>query len=159
MVIVKGDKLFVGELVKLGENGLEIVKVQDLIGKVVIFVVLGVYMLICSNSYMFSFVKNVDKFCEKGVLCVICVIVNDFFVVGVWLKLIGVGDVGIEVLVDVDGSWIKVFGMNIEGVGWVNGCLKCYVMLVDGGVVIEFQVEESFGVCIIFLGELLLDLV
>ncbi|MTH62833.1 peroxiredoxin [Paracoccus shanxieyensis] len=159
MAIAKGDKLPAGELVKLGENGPETVKVQDLTGKVAIFAVPGAYTPTCSNSHMPSFVKNADKFREKGVSRVICVTVNDPFVAGAWSKSTGAGDAGIEVLADADGSWTKALGMNIEGAGWVNGRSKRYAMLVDGGVVTEFQVEESPGACTISSGESLLDLV
>ncbi|SMO95172.1 peroxiredoxin [Paracoccus laeviglucosivorans] len=160
MAIAKGDKLPEGKLVKLGENGPETIEVAELSqGRVAIFAVPGAYTPTCNNSHMPSFVKNVDKFREKGVSRVVCVTVNDPFVAGAWSKSTGAGDAGIDVLADGDGSWTKALGMNIEGAGWVNGRSKRYAMLVDDGTVTELQVEESPGACTLTSGDSLLDLV
>ena len=160
MAIAKGDTLPQGKLVKLGENGPETVEVSDLAqGRVAIFAVPGAYTPTCNNSHMPSFVKNVDKFREKGVSRVVCITVNDPFVAGAWAKSTGAADAGIEVLADADGSWTKALGMNIEGAGWINGRSKRYAMLVDGGTVTELLVEESPGTCALSSGDALLDLV
>lgn len=160
MTIAKGDKLPEGTLTKLGENGPEPVATADLAqGRVAIFAVPGAFTPTCSNSHMPSFVKNADKFREKGVSRVICVTVNDPFVAGAWSKSTGAGDAGIEVLADADGSFTKALGMDIQADGWVNGRSKRYAMLVDRGTVTAFEVEESPGACSISSGESLLDLV
>lgn len=52
--------------------------------KVVLFVVLGVFILICLEVYLFGYVVLVDKFKEKGVDMIVCVLVNDVFVMKVW---------------------------------------------------------------------------
>lgn len=160
MAIAKGDKLPQGKLVKLGDNGPETVEVAELSqGRVALFAVPGAYTPTCNNSHMPSFVKNVDKFREKGVARVVCVTVNDPFVAGAWSKSTGAGDAGVEVLADADGAWTKALGMNIEGAGWVNGRSKRYAMLVDDGTVTALQLEESPGACTLSSGDSLLDLV
>lgn len=160
MTIAQGDKLPEGTLTKLGENGPEPVTIAELAqGRVAIFAVPGAFTPTCSNSHMPSFVKNADKFREKGVSRVVCVTVNDPFVAGAWSKATGAGEAGIEVLADADGSFTKAIGMDIQADGWVKGRSKRYALLLDGGTVTELQVEESPGACSISSGESLLDLV
>ncbi|MDS9467011.1 peroxiredoxin [Paracoccus sp. MBLB3053] len=160
MSISKGDKLPAGKLVKLGEAGPAEVDIAELSqGRVAIFAVPGAFTPTCSNSHMPSFVKNADKFREKGFARVVCVTVNDPFVAGAWSKATGAGEAGIEVLADADGSYTKALGLNIEGAGWVNGRSKRYAMLVEDGVVSELQVEEAPGTCSVSSGDSLLDLV
>ena len=160
MSISKGDKLPAGQLLKPGANGPAPLDAADLAqGRVAIFAVPGAYTPTCSNAHMPSFVKNADKFRDKGVAQIVCVTVNDPFVAGAWAKDTGANDAGIQVLADADGSYTKALGMNIVGDGWVNGRSKRYAMLVTDGVVTELQVEESPGACSISSGDSLLDLV
>ena len=160
MSISKGDKLPAGQLLKPGANGPAPLDAADLAqGRVAIFAVPGAYTPTCSNAHMPSFVKNADKFRDKGVAQIVCVTVNDPFVAGAWAKDTGANDAGIQVLADADGSYTKALGMNIVGDGWVNGRSKRYAMLVTDGVVTELQVEESPGACSISSGDSLLDLI
>lgn len=160
MSISKGDKLPAGKLFKLGEAGPAEVDTAELSqGSVAIFAVPGAFTPTCSNNHMPSFVKNADRFREKGVARVICVTVNDPFVAGAWAKATGAEQAGIEVLADADGSYTKALGLNIEGAGWVNGRSKRYAMLVDEGTVTELQVEEAAGACTVSSGDSLLGLV
>lgn len=160
MSIAKGDKLPAGKLFKLGANGPEPVETAVLSqGRVAIFAVPGAYTPTCSNAHMPSFVKNADKFREKGVSQVICITVNDPFVAGHWAKDTGATDAGIEVLADADGSFTKALGMDIQADGWVNGRSKRYAMLVNDGTVEVLEVEENPGACSISSGDSLLDLI
>ena len=128
-------------------------------GHIAIFAVPGAYTPTCTNAHMPSFVKNADKFRERGVTRIICITVNDPFVAGAWASDTGATSAGIEVLADADGSYTKALGMNIVGEGWVNGRSKRYAMLVADGVVTELQVEESPGACALSSGDSLLDLI
>ena len=160
MSISKGDTLPAGQLLKPGPNGPEPVDAADLAtGHIAIFAVPGAYTPTCTNAHMPSFVKNADKFRERGVTRIICITVNDPFVAGAWASDTGATSAGIEVLADADGSYTKALGVNIVGDGWVNGRSKRYAMLVTDGVVTELQVEESPGACSISSGDSLLDLV
>lgn len=160
MSISKGDKLPAGQLLKPGANGPAPLDAADLAqGRVAIFAVPGAYTPTCSNAHMPSFVKNADKFRERGVSRVVCITVNDPFVAGAWASDTGASAAGIEVLADADGSYTKALGVNIVGDGWVNGRSKRYAMLVTDGVVTELQVEESPGACSISSGDSLLDLI
>ncbi len=159
MSIATGDKLPAGKLLKLGENGPEPVETAALSqGRVAIFAVPGAYTPTCTNAHMPGFVKNVDKFREKGVSRIVCVTVNDPFVAGHWARDTGATAAGVEVLADADGSYTKAIGMNIEAEGWVHGRSKRYAMIVDNGVVEVLQVEENPGACALTSGESLLDL-
>ena len=160
MSIAKGATLPAGKLVKLGENGPETVELAELSkGRVAIFAVPGAYTPTCTNAHMPSFVKNADKFREKGVSRIVCVTVNDPFVAGHWARDTGATDAGIEVLADADGAWTKALGMDIQADGWVKGRSKRYAMVVADGVVQDLNVEESPGTCSVTSGESLLDLI
>ena len=159
MSIATGDKLPAGKLLKLGENGPEPVETAALSqGRVAIFAVPGAYTPTCTNAHMPGFVKNVDKFREKGVSRIVCVTVNDPFVAGAWAKDTGATDAGIEVLADADGSFTKALGMDIQADGWVNGRSKRYAMLVNDGTVEALEIEESPGTCAVSSGDSLLGL-
>lgn len=158
MSISKGGKLPAGKLFKLGENGPAEVDAAELAqGRVVLFAVPGAFTPTCTNSHMPSFVKNADRFREKGVSRIVCLTVNDPFVAGAWAKETGATGAGIEVLADADGSYTKALGLNIEGAGWINGRSKRYAMLVENGNVSELQIEEAAGTCSISSGDALLD--
>jgi cytochrome c peroxidase len=160
MAISKGDRLPAGKLMKPGEGGPTEVDVADLgQGLVAIFAVPGAYTPTCSNSHMPSFVRNAQKFRDKGVSRIVCITVNDPFVAGAWARDTGAAEAGIEVLADADGSFTRALGMNIEGPGWVNGRSKRYAMLVRDGVVERIEVEPSPGTCTVSSGESLLELI
>lgn len=95
----------------------------------VLFVVLGVFILICLNVYLLEFIILVDKIIVKGVDVIYCVFVNDVFVMKVWGEVYNVEY--IYMFVDGDVSFIKVFGLDKDIVGFGGVCLKCYVMIVE----------------------------
>lgn len=160
MAISKGDRLPAGKLMKPGEGGPTEVDAAELgQGLVAIFAVPGAYTPTCSNSHMPSFVRNAEKFREKGVSRIVCITVNDPFVAGAWARDTGATEAGIEVLADADGSFTRALGMNIEGQGWIAGRSKRYAMLVRDGVVERIEVEPSPGTCTVSSGESLLDLI
>lgn len=160
MAISQGDQLPGGKLLKLGDNGPEEVQVADIgSGYAAVFAVPGAYTPTCTNAHMPGFVKNADKFREKGVDRIVCITVNDPFVALAWAKDTGADAAGIEVLADADGSFTKALGLSFDAPpAGLLGRSKRYAMLVRGGVVEQLQVEESAGACSISSGESLLDL-
>lgn len=103
MMIFVGDKLLDVILLIFGENGFEGVFLgEKFVGcKVVIFVLSGVYIGVCLIVYVLSFICIKGDFDVKGVDEVICIFVNDLFVMKVWGEVIGVIEVGFIFLGDV----------------------------------------------------------
>jgi glutaredoxin/glutathione-dependent peroxiredoxin len=143
----------------MGANGPETVSLGDKIKgrKVVIFGLPGAYTGVCTTAHVPSFIRTKDAFAAKGVDEIICVSVNDPFVMGAWGDATGATAAGITMLGDADASFTKAIGMNFTAppVGLFDRS-KRYAMMVDNGVVTILNTEDSPGVCEVSAGETLL---
>ncbi|WP_371227698.1 peroxiredoxin [Roseovarius sp. 2305UL8-3] len=159
MSISTGDKLPAATLGHMGAEGPEQVQLSDKLAgrKVVIFAVPGAYTPTCHSAHVPSFVRSMDQLKAKGVDEVICVSVNDPFVMGAWGETTGAAAAGITMLGDADASFTKAIGMDFTAppVGLINRS-KRYAMLVEDGSVALLQEEENPGVCEVSGGEALL---
>ncbi len=59
--------------------------------KVAVFGLPGAYTPVCSADHLPGFVKVADSLLEKGVDAVVCISINDPFVMDAWAKSQGVG--------------------------------------------------------------------
>ncbi|XWS09140.1 hypothetical protein CRYUN_Cryun40dG0060400 [Craigia yunnanensis] len=66
----------------------------------------GAYTGVCSQQHVPSYKENIDKFKAKGIDSVICVAVNDPYVMNAWADKLQAKDV-IEFYGDFDGSFHK----------------------------------------------------
>ena len=160
MTISIDDRLPDGQLMFLGDGGPEEVSVQDLVAgrNVAIFAVPGAYTPTCSDAHMPSFVRSADALRSRGLEEIICISVNDPFVLKAWSAATGAGEAGIKVLADVDGSYTRSLGLNFSSPphGLLNRSLR-YSMQVKDGIVRRLNVEDNPGSCGISAGETLLD--
>ncbi len=160
MTISVGDKLPDAMLVKMGEEGPESISVSSLTEgrNVVIFAVPGAYTGVCTTTHVPSFIRTKDEFKERGVEEIICVSVNDPFVMQEWGATTGASDSGIVMAGDPAGEFTKALGMEFSAppAGLIDRS-KRYAMLVMDGEVKVLNVEESPGVCETSAGEGLLD--
>ena len=159
MTIKTGDTLPNATLLIMGDDGpMQVALAEKLAGrKVVIFGLPGAYTGTCSTAHVPSFMVTYDDFKAKGIDEIICISVNDPFVMQAWGANTGATDTGITMLADAESEFTTSIGMNFSAaaVGFVNRS-KRYSMLVDDGVVTIFNAEESPGVCEISAGETLL---
>jgi peroxiredoxin len=159
MVISVGDKLPEAELVRLGDAGPEQVKVSELTAgrKVVIFAVPGAFTPTCHSAHVPSFMRTKEAFAEKGVDEVICVSVNDPFVMKAWGEATGAAAAGISMLADGTSAFTGAMGLAFDAppVGLMARS-KRYALLAEDGVVKVLHLEESPGTCEISGGEALL---
>jgi cytochrome c peroxidase len=104
-----------------------------------------------------SFMRAADGLRDKGVDEILCVAVNDPFVLDAWGKSTGGTEAGIRIVGDLTAEFTKAIGMAFSNParGFVDRS-KRYSMLVDDGVVKALNVEESPGSCEISAGETLL---
>ncbi len=160
MTVAIGDTLPDASLIELGSEGPAAVSLSDAVGdgKTVIFGLPGAYTGTCSTAHVPSFIRNMDQLKEKGVSNVICVSVNDPFVMGAWSEATGANAAGIRMLGDAEGTFTDAIGMTFSAppVGLINRS-KRYTMLVEGGKVTHLNIEESPGVCELSAAETLLD--
>ena len=159
MAISVGDTLPAATFVKMGDSGPEEVTVEALTKgrKVVIFGVPGAYTPTCSSAHVPSFIRTKDGFAEKGVEEIICVSVNDPFVMKAWGEATGAADAGITMLGDPESVFTKAAGLDFTAppVGLIARS-KRFAMLVEDGVVTKMNEEASPGECEISAGETLL---
>ena len=160
MTITTGDILPNATLLLMGDDGPTSVTMADKLTdrKVVIFGLPGAYTGVCTTAHVPSFMRTADAFKGKGVDEIICVAVNDPFVMQAWGKDTGAADAGITLLGDAESEFTTAIGMNFSAgpVGFVDRS-KRYAMLVENGVVQILNVEDSPGECEISAGEILLE--
>ena len=127
--------------------------------KVIIFGLPGAYTSVCSAKHLPGYVKNIDAFKSKGIDHVICMSVNDPFVMNAWGKEHNVGD-KIVMAGDPFLTFTKSIGADVDksarGLGIRS---NRYTMLVENGKVTKLQEEEDTGACEISAAENFLNLV
>jgi len=150
MTIKVGDKLPAGtlsEYIEVEGNGCSVGPNEFTIDaltkgkKVVIFGLPGAYTPTCSAKHVPSYVASIDKLKAKGVSEVICMAVNDAFVMGAWArdqKTAG----KVRMMADGSAAYTKSLGLELDLAAKGLG-LRCqrFSMLVDNGVVKALNVE------------------
>lgn len=159
MTLTVGEKLPAATLLKIGANGPEAVDLAALTAgrKVVIFAVPGAYTGVCTTAHVPSFIRTKPQFDARGVDEILCVSVNDPFVMAAWGEATGAAAAGITLLADAEAAFTKAIGMAFSAppVGLIDRSAR-YAMLVEDGVVTVLNREESPGVCELSAGEGLL---
>ena len=127
--------------------------------KTVIFGLPGAYTSVCSAKHLPGYVKNSEKYKEKGVDQIICMSVNDPFVMNAWGKENNVGD-KIIMMGDPFLNFTKAIGAEIDKSGRGLGIRSNrYTMLVDNLKIIKIQEEKDTGSCEISAAENFLELI
>ena len=127
--------------------------------KSVIFGLPGAYTSVCSAKHLPGYVKNSEKYKEKGIDQIICMSVNDPFVMNAWGKENNVGD-KIIMMGDPFLNFTKAIGAEVDKSGRGLGIRSNrYTMLVDDLKVIKIQEEKDTGSCEISAAENFLELV
>ncbi|KAK6183391.1 hypothetical protein SNE40_010881 [Patella caerulea] len=112
-------------------------------GKSVIYAVPGAFLPTCGKGRLAGFLENYEKFKSKGVNHVVCISVNDPFVMAAWGKNLK-ADGKIRMLADTRGKFSKKVGLTVDltkVLGSVRS--KRYAMVVTDGIVTALQVEPG----------------
>jgi peroxiredoxin len=159
MTISVGSKLPAATVQQFGANGPEAVDLAAKLAgrKVVIFGLPGAYTGTCTTAHVPSFIRTREKLAAKGVDEVICLSVNDAFVMKAWGDSTGAAAAGITMLGDVDAGFTKAIGMNfsVPAIGFFDRS-KRYALYAEDGVVKVLHAEENAGQCDISGGEAML---
>ena len=108
--------------------------------KVVLFAVPGAFTPTCSNAHLPGYIALADKFQQKGVDSIICLAVNDAFVMEAWGKAQNAEH--IIMLADGGAEFTKAIGLDVD-TGTFGGVRSGrYAMLVEDGVVKVLNVEK-----------------
>ena len=158
MNLAVGERLPDATLVRMGDEGPELVELRDQLRdrKVVVFGLPGAFTGPCSTIHLPSFIRTADDFRARGIDEIICISVNDPFVLKAWADASGAGAAGISLLGDPDAVLTKTLGMEFTAppIGLYNRSNR-YALVVEDGVITVANVDEP-ATCKISVGEELL---
>ena len=121
--------------------------------KVILFGVPGAYTSVCSKKHLPSYINMYEKFKEKGIDHIICISVNDPFVMNAWGEEHKVNN-KVIMMADPFLSFTKDIGADVDKSGRGLGIRSNrYVMFVDNMKVIKLQEEKDTGACEISAAE------
>lgn len=145
-MIKTGDKIPNVKVKRVGANGLEEYETDSLFkGKVVFFGVPGAFTPTCSNKHLPGYLAHADALKAKGVDRVVCLGVNDPFVMKAWSDATHSGG-KVEMLADGNGTLTEAMDLVLDASG--NGLGKRsrrFAMVVQDGVVKDINVEPAGG--------------
>ena len=136
-------------------------KIEDLLKskKAIIFGLPGAYTSVCSAKHLPGYLNMHKQYKDKGIDLIICISVNDPFVMNAWGKENNVGD-KIIMIGDPFLNFTKAIGAEVDksarGLGVRS---NRFTMLVDDMKVIKLQEEKDTGSCGISAAENFLKLV
>lgn len=110
--------------------------------KVALFATPGAFTPTCSAKHLPGFVQHAQAFHDKGIDTIVCMAVNDPFVMGAWAKEQSVGD-SIVMLADGSGSLTKALGLELDLVGRGLGMRsQRFALVADNGKVTHLAIEQ-----------------
>ena len=148
MKLIKGDRLPDAKVFVLEKDPKE-VSIKKIIGedKVIIFGLPGAFTPTCSAKHLPGFINAAEKIKKKGIKKILCISVNDPFVMNAWGKIHNVGD-KILMVGDYNATFTKNIGaeINLHHRGFGIRSIR-YTMLVEKGVIIKIKEEKTAGTC------------
>src|SRR6202012_1919955 len=144
MTIKVGDKVPSATLREMTADGPAPVTTDDLFAgkKVALFALPGAFTPTCSAKHVPGYVQNHDALKAKGVDAIVCVSVNDAFVMGAWGKDQGAGD-KVLMLADGNGDFTRAMGLEFDASKFGMGKRsQRYSAVVKDGKVKSLNVEE-----------------
>jgi len=112
--------------------------------KAVLFAVPGAFTPTCSAHHLPGFVAHVADFQAKGIDTIVCMSVNDVFVMSAWAKSQNVGP---EIVMLADGSAVftKALGLELDLVARGLGVRSQRFALVADDMVVRYLAVEKPG--------------
>lgn len=143
MSILVGDMLPYGSFQVMGEEGPETVDVTEFFADktILMFAVPGAFTPTCSASHLPGFVVHFDALKEKGIDEVVCLSVNDVFVMHAW----GQANNAENLVMAADGLAEFTCSMGLEldiSAAKMGIRSRRYAMLVRNGIVQELWLDE-----------------
>ena len=146
-MIKVGDTIPAAKLTMATAEGPKETSTDDIFAgkKVVLFAVPGAFTPTCSARHLPGYLQNIDAMQAKGVDTVVCMAVNDGFVMGAWARDQGV-DGKILMVADGSGAFTKALGLELDltarGLGIRS---QRFAMVVQDKVVASLAVEPPGG--------------
>lgn len=143
MTIKAGDKVPTATLKVMTADGPSGVSTDELFGKgkVVLFSVPGAFTPTCSAKHLPGFVEHAAAIKAKGIDRIVCIAVNDVFVMNAWGKSAGVG-ADIVMAADGNGEFTRALGLELDATGFGMGKRgQRFALIAENGVVKAVYVE------------------
>jgi peroxiredoxin len=144
MTIKTGDSLPQANFMTMTAEGPKPVSTDDVFkGKTVAVLALpGAFTPTCSARHLPGYKERAAEFKAKGVDSIVCISVNDVFVMGAWAKDQGITD-EVTLLADGNGDFTRAIGLEFDGSKFGMGRRsQRYSMVVKDGVVSTLNIEE-----------------
>ena len=158
MTVQTGDLLPQATFLQMGDGGVATVDSQNLFQgrRVALFGLPGAYTGTCSTLHVPSFIRVAPALRDKGIDAIVCISVNDPYVMKQWAADTGGSDAGITFLADAEGAFTKAIGMEFtaQATGLIGRCRRFSALVEDGRVTI-LNIEPKGGQCNLTAGETL----
>ena len=145
MTIELGDRIPSATLKEMGADGIEDVNTDSLFKskRVAVFAVPGAFTPTCSAQHLPGFVRNADALRAKGIDEIVCLSVNDAFVMDAWGKAHNAGG-KVKMVADGNAQLTQALGFELDASGAGMGTRsRRYSMIVDDGEVKVLNVEAA----------------
>ncbi len=150
MTLKVGDEIPNTTLYRYGDNGIETISSHEAMGKgrVVVFAVPAAFSPTCSDDHLPSYLVHGPEILARGVDRIVCLAVNDPYVMSAWSKNRGVGH-QLVMLSDGNGEFARAAGMERDlSAGALGSRSARYAAILQDGVVEHLGLEPGKGVTV-----------
>lgn len=147
MTIKPGDKLPDVQLMHLTDAGPAPISTEELFGgkTVALFAVPGAFTPTCSNQHLPGFIRHAEDLRTAGVDTIVCLSVNDAFVMGAWGQQQGAAG-KVMMVADGNAELTEKMGLSMDGSGFGMGTRSVrYSMIIRDGAVETLNIEQNPG--------------
>lgn len=147
MTIKPGDKLPDATLMHLTDAGPAPISTEELFGgkTVALFAVPGAFTPTCSNQHLPGFIEKSEELRAAGVDTIVCMSVNDAFVMGAWGKQQGANG-KVMMVGDGNAELTQKMGLSVDSSGFGMGTRSVrFSMIVRDGVLETLNIEQNPG--------------
>ena len=145
MAVKVGDMVPDGEFAEMTEQGKVTITTEELFGgkRVAMFSVPGAFTPTCSSQHLPGFVKHSSAIRAKGIDAIVCIAVNDAYVMGAWGQAHEVAG-KVRMLADGNGTWTRALGLELDATSYGMGIRgKRFSFIVDSGCITHLNIDES----------------
>ncbi len=147
MTIKPGDKLPDATLMHLTNAGPAPISTEELFGgkTVALFAVPGAFTPTCSNQHLPGFIEKSEELRAAGVDTIVCMSVNDAFVMGAWGQQQGAAG-KVMMVGDGNAELTQKMGLSVDSSGFGMGTRSVrFSMIVRDGVLETLNIEQNPG--------------
>jgi len=147
MTIKLGDKLPDATLMHLTDAGPAPISTEELFGgkTVALFAVPGAFTPTCSNQHLPGFIEKSEELRAAGVDTIVCMSVNDAFVMGAWGQQQGANG-KVMMVGDGNAELTQKMGLSVDSSGFGMGTRSVrFSMIVRDGVLETLNIEQNPG--------------